>query len=122
RRLGAASEAQDDDRGERRHARRGSRRQEPHRGDHEPFQEAQQEEGLATMTKVEWQPMKAAHKRFPPERLGEVVIAHTPIIQPSGCTPGYIILRETEEQYIVHNAEVDEKGAFVGLYWGHYID
>jgi hypothetical protein len=59
---------------------------------------------------------------FPRERPLEVVIAHTPIIQPPGCTPGYIIIRETKTQYVVHNAEVDERGSVVGLYWGHYFD
>jgi hypothetical protein len=74
------------------------------------------------MTKVEWKPMKTPHPMFPLVRDGEAVLAHTPLIQPPGCTPGYIILRETAAQYVVHNAEVDEAGRFVGLYWGFYVD
>ena len=53
---------------------------------------------------------------------GNKMIAHTPIIKPEGCVAGCIVIRETDTQFIVHNAEVDADGKFVGYYWGHYFN
>jgi hypothetical protein len=61
-------------------------------------------------------------KMFGRETILEQVIAHTPIIKPDGCEAGYIVIRETDTHYIVHNVQVDENGAFVSRFWGAYFD
>lgn len=59
--------------------------------------------------------------RQPHVHRGEV-LAITPTIQPEGCNPGYILLREFCGQYLVHNVEVDGQGEHQAYYWGHYFD
>jgi hypothetical protein len=50
------------------------------------------------------------------------IIAQSPITKPCPVTSrGYIVIREGEHEYVVHNAEADEDGQLVAFYWGHYF-
>ncbi len=48
-------------------------------------------------------------------------IATTPAIQPPCCTPGRIVIREFDDEYVVHHAECDLNGNPTAYYWGHYF-
>jgi hypothetical protein len=47
------------------------------------------------------------------------IIARTPIVKPSEATArGCVVIREFDDEYVVHNAQADEEGQFVAFYWG----
>jgi hypothetical protein len=49
------------------------------------------------------------------------LIARTPPYQPQFCVTGGVIVQETEDQFIVHNAEYGAEGNILSLCWGHYF-
>lgn len=49
------------------------------------------------------------------------VIAHTPIIKPAASLPGCIVIREYDDEYVVHHAASDDHGNLVSFFWGHYF-
>jgi hypothetical protein len=49
------------------------------------------------------------------------IIARTPIVKPSPATArGCVVIREFDDEYVVHHAQADEQGRLVGFYWGRY--
>jgi hypothetical protein len=49
------------------------------------------------------------------------IIARTPPYKPQFCVTGGVIVQETEDQFIVHNAEFSPSGEILSLCWGHYF-
>ena len=49
------------------------------------------------------------------------IIARTPIVKPSEATArGCVVIREFDDEFVVHNAQADEEGRLVAFYWGRY--
>jgi hypothetical protein len=51
------------------------------------------------------------------------IIAQTPRFKPGEMTSlGCIVIREYEDEFVVHNVECDrEDGGYLSYYWGHYF-
>jgi hypothetical protein len=49
------------------------------------------------------------------------IIARTPPYKPQFCVTGGVIVQETEDEFIVHNAEFGPSGDILSLCWGHYF-
>jgi hypothetical protein len=51
------------------------------------------------------------------------LIAKSPTVKPSPATmPGCVVVREFDDEYVVHNAQVNlDTGKVEGYFWGCYV-